>query len=59
MSVIVNTVSEVLVGVQGTVVQNQPPHQEAAHRLGVVPSVVNTCQFVQIGSLVNNHQEFL
>lgn len=54
-----NTVSDVLVGVQGTVVQNQPPHQEAAHRLGVVPSVVRTCQVVHTGNLVNNHQAFL
>jgi len=58
VSVTVNTVSLVLVGVPATTVQ-KPPHPAAAAQDGTPLATVSTCEAVPIGSLVNNHQAFL
>ncbi len=57
VSVMVNTVSDDLVGVHGTVVQNHP--HDAAHRAGNHQDTFNTLSVLHIPSLVNAHQEFL
>lgn len=55
VSVIVNTVSELLVGVPGTAVQNH----DAAPQAGNHQTTFNTLSVLQIASLVNSQEESL